>query len=700
MAVLSKIRKNSVLLVGAIGVGLFAFVIGDVFQSGGFNQDSRYIGSVNGTDILAQSFLAKVNSMESSGQASGAQAANQVWNQEVKSIILSEEFEKIGIIVGKDQLLQYIVNSPEFSQNPQFLNSAGIFDINKFKEFLATIRKSAPDQWQAWLAYEAQLSEFAKEQMYNSLISASIYTTKFDAQVANFREATAVDFDYVSLQYSTVPDDQAVVTDADIAAYIKKNKKLFKAQPTRAFEYVFIENKPSDKDIEEVNTEMQELLNGKVVYNEQTGQNETQESFKTVVNVADFVNANSEVPFDSAYITKAQLPLEYQEQLTNLAVGEVFGPYDFNGYSVLSRKLAAKKAASAKVSHILISFADANSPIGATRTKEEAKVLADSLLAQIRQTPSSFAILAMQNTDDPGSKQTGGVYDNVTKGQMVPKFDAFLFNNAVGATGIVETDFGYHVMRVEDFYDGMKIANIVRRIQPSSATQDELFKTANLVLADATEGASLTDVAKKYQVNVIPTLVGQNDDVINGLGTNREIVQWTFNKATKVGDVKKFDIAAGQVVVKVTEQNDTDLMTVAEAKQYVEPILRNEKKATILKAKLKGSSLDEIAKNAQTTVATATNLTIVNPNIAGLGREQEVVGTAIGLGVNKISAPIEGKTGVFVVNAKVITPAAPLANPKAKMQQMDQQYRGVASARVYKALEDNSKIVDNRFLFR
>jgi len=700
MAVLSKIRKNSVLLVGAIGVGLFAFVIGDVFQSGGLDQDSRYIGSVNGTDILAQTFLAKVNNLESSGQVTGYQASNQVWNQEVKSIILGEEFAKIGILVGKDQLLQFIVNSPEFNQNPQFLNSAGVFDVNKFKEFLATIRKSSPEQWQGWLAYEAQLEQFAKEQMYNSLISASIYTTKFDAETANYREATSVDFDYVTLQYSTIADDQVPVTDADIAAYIKKNQKMFKSLPTRSFEYVFVENKASEADILDVNTDMLDLLNGKVVYNEETGGNETQESFKTVTNVADFVNANSEVPFDSSYITKAQLPLDFQEELTNLPVGEVFGPYDFNGNSVLSRKLGSKKAANAKVSHILISFAEANSPAGATRTKDEAKKLADSLLNQVRQVPTSFAILAMQNTDDAGSKQTGGIYDNVAKGQMVPQFDSFLFSNAIGSTGIVETDFGYHVIRVDDLYDGMKIANIVRRVQPSSATQDQLFKTANLILSDATDGATLAEVAKKHQAVAIPSTVGQNDEQINGLGTSREIVQWAFNKGTEVGDVKKFDISSGQVVVKVTEVNDSNLASAKEVKPYVEPILRNEKKAAILVAKLKGSSIEEIAKNAQTAVASADNLTIVNPNIAGLGIEQKVVGTALGLGIDKLSAPIQGNTGVFVVKSKVINAASPLTNPKAKMQQMDQQVRGIASSRVYMSLEDAAKVVDNRYLTR
>ncbi len=701
MAVLSTIRKNSVILVGAIGVGLAAFVIGDIFQSGGFDQTSRYIGSVNGNDILAQDFLAKVSNMERNGQQTGMQVSNSVWEQEVKAFILGEEFEKIGIKVGNDQLLNIIKNEPSFAQNPQFLNSAGIFDINKFKEYLATIRKNNPDQWAGWLQYEQQLEKFAMEQMYNSLIRAAVYTTKFDAEVANKKEASTVDFNYVTLQYSTIADDQATVTDKEIETYIKKHSNIFKAEPSRTFEYVFVENKPSDKDIEEVKKSMQDLLNGKVVYNNETGQNETKDSFKTVANVKEFVNANSEIPYDSSYVSKSDLPLEFQQQLSDLPVGEVFGPYDFNGYSVLTRKLGAKKGATAKVSHILISHADAKNPAnGATRTKEEAKAKADELLAQIKANPGSMAMLAMQNTDDTGSKQTGGVYDNVPKGQMVPEFDKFLFSNPVGTTGIVETDFGYHVMKVDDLYDGIQLASIARKVQPSSETQDNLFKTANLILADVTEGKSIEEAAKKQKLEVVPVTVKQNDDVINGIGTNREIVQWTFKKGTNVGDVKKFDTSAGQVIVKVTDKNETNLVSVAEAKPYVEPILRNEKKAAILKGKLAGTSLDAVAKSAQASVQTAQNLSIANPNIAGLGIEPKVVGRALGLEVGKVSEVIEGVTGVYVVETKVKNEAPKLQNPKEKVDQLNQQVKGAASSRAYSALKKASKIEDNRYLFK
>ena len=141
MAVLSKIRQRTGLLIIVIGFCLLAFLVGDAFQSGTFGSDANEIGSVNGTDIPTQEFLQKVAMAEKQGQGiSNTQAFNSTWEQEVRSIILSEEFEKLGLKVGDEQFINVIKQNPNFAQNPQFLNAAGLFDENKFKEFLKSIK--------------------------------------------------------------------------------------------------------------------------------------------------------------------------------------------------------------------------------------------------------------------------------------------------------------------------------------------------------------------------------------------------------------------------------------------------------------------------------------------------------------------------------------------------------------------------------
>ena len=134
MAVLSKIRKRSGLLLLAIGFALLAFVVQDLFTKG-FNSLSKEVGSVNGKDISFEDFRVKVANVEKSGQGmSSMQASNQVWNQEVSIALLGAEFEKLGLRVGEKHILEVLKNDPNIGQNPMFLNAAGKFDIQKFKD--------------------------------------------------------------------------------------------------------------------------------------------------------------------------------------------------------------------------------------------------------------------------------------------------------------------------------------------------------------------------------------------------------------------------------------------------------------------------------------------------------------------------------------------------------------------------------------
>ena len=144
MAVLSKIRQRSFFLIIIIALALFSFVLADVIQSGTFSSDANNVGSVNGTDIDAQEFMQNVAMIEKQGQGTtSTQALNSAWEQEVRRIILSEEFDKLGLKIGGEQLINIIKQNPNLAQNPEFLNAAGLFDENKLKEFLKGI-KNAP----------------------------------------------------------------------------------------------------------------------------------------------------------------------------------------------------------------------------------------------------------------------------------------------------------------------------------------------------------------------------------------------------------------------------------------------------------------------------------------------------------------------------------------------------------------------------
>lgn len=701
MAILSKIRQRSILLVLIIALALFSFVLADVIKSGGFSGGSNNIGSINGTKFEYQEFMSKVANVEKQQQGiSNTQALNSVWEQEVRKALLSEQYDKIGLLLGKEQLMAVIKSDPQLSQSPQFLNAAGKFDDKKFAEYINSLQ-SAPDQtqWNQWKAYEIQIEDFAKEQMYNTLIKSSVYTTKAEGKLKYERDNNKVDFDYVALAFSTVSDDQVKVTDEEIIAYMKKNPKKFKSDNTRSVEYVLVENKPSAADEAAMKSKIDGFVNGKTQM--VNGVNEVIPSFASATNLADYVNKYSEIKFDSTYVAKKDINPQFAEQLYALAPGQVFGPYTDNGYSKLSRVAGRKSGATAKVSHILVAYKGAMQAAPSVKlTKEEAKAKAEGLLAQVNANPASMAMLAMVNSDDQGSKQNGGVYDNVAPKQMVKPFDDFLFGNPVGKTGVVETDFGFHVMKVEGKNDAVLLATVALKIQPSEQTEDANYNKALKVEADALANG-LEKAAKTAGLTIAPaTSVKAYDENVANLGLQRQIVTWAFNDDTNINDVKRFDIAnLGFAIVKLKSKNDDGLLPLELAKQSVEPLIKNEKKAAILKKKMTGTTLEAISKATGSTISPAVGASMASPVIPNLGYEPKVIGAALGLASGKTSKVIEGNSGLFMVRTKVLTKAPAVKDFKTQIDQLNQQTKGSAPFRVIQGLKDKADIVDNRGKF-
>ena len=682
MAVLSKIRQRTGLLIVVIGFCLLAFLVGDAFQSGTFGSDANEIGSVNGTDIPTQEFLQKVAMAEKQGQGiSNTQAFNSTWEQEVRSIILSEEFEKLGLKVGDEQFINVIKQNPNFAQNPQFLNAAGLFDENKFKEFLKSI-KNAPnqEQWLQWKAFEGNIEKYTVEQMYNTMIKSGVYTTKAEGKLAYKLEADKVDFDYVMVPFSSINDDQVKVTDAEIIDFMKKSPKKYKSDNTTSIDFVLFENKPSKED--------ELAMSSKI--------NELKTKFDSVSNVGKFVNENSDIKFDSTYLAKKDLPLEFQEQLFNLPAGSVFGPYVHNGHQCLSRMIGRKANATAKASHILLAYKGAPQS-AATRTKEEAQALANSLLAQAKANPDGFGMLAMTNSDDPGSKNNGGEYDNITPGQMVPQFNDYVFNNPVGSIGVVETDFGFHVIKVSGKNDAVLMGTVAQKIQPSDATIDATYTKASQFESDALENKDFAALAKKSGVEVVnANNIKAFDEYVQGLGSQREIVRWSFSSDTDINSVKRFETTQGFVIAKLKDKNETGLLPIELAKQSVEPLLKNKKKAELIKKKMNGNTLESVAKSSGASVLPATGVSLKTPVIPNIGSEPKVVGKAFNLASGKTSEIIEGNAGMYMIKGKSVIKAADLPSYTTYINQDRTQNQSYSVSKAYTALKDKAEIKDNR----
>ncbi|WP_309642443.1 peptidylprolyl isomerase [Flavobacterium sp.] len=696
MAVLQKIRQRSLLLILVIGFSLLAFIVQDLYRKGGFNETPKYVGTVNGKDISFEDFRLKVSNVEKSGQQgmTSTQAVNRVWDQEVSIALVSAEFEKLGIRTSEKHIMEVFKTDQNIGQNPMFQTN-GTFDLAKFKEYF----KSNPEQAQFVKDKEKDAELNAKYTIYNSLVKAGMYTTEAEGKLKYEMEANKVNFDYVAVLFSSMKDTDFKITDAEITDYMKKNEKKYKAEETREVEYITIEDKASPEDEAEVKTTINALLNQRVVYNQATGKNDTLPGFKGAANTIEFVNENSDVPYDSTYVAKKDLPVSDAEQLFATPAGEIYGPYMKGNMYCISKVMGRKAGANAKASHILISYEGTQVPNKKEkRTKEQAKAKAEQLLAQVKANPGNFFMVALMNSDD-SSAQQGGDLGYFGPNQMVKPFNDFVFNNPVGTIGLVETDFGFHIINVTEKQDAIRLATIGQKIEPSEATTDKLYTKAVKFEMDANE-KDFEKVAKAANLTVNPSVkVKAMDESFGATGNQRQIVRWAFDKETNVGDVKRFEVVnLGNIVAKLKKVNEKGLMAVEDARPMVEPILIKKKKAEKIKAKMKGSSLQAIATASGATVQQAVDLTVENANIPNAGFERQVVGTAFAIGLNKISAPIEGNAGVYVVKPTLITKAPVLKNHAEYVTKLKSQVTGYAG-RVIPALKEEADIEDNRTKF-
>ncbi len=697
MAVLQKIRKRSGLLLLAIGFALLAFVVQDLFTKG-MRSQSKNVGSINGKDVSFDQFRIKVANAEKNGQngrsTTQTQAANQVWDQEIALALFTDQFEKAGIRTSENNIIEVFKKDPNIGQNPQFLNQLGKFDLAKFKDFF----KSNPEQAKAFQDRQTDAEVNSKFQIYSTMIKAGMYVTNADGKFKYRLEADKVNFDYVSVLYSTIKDSDVKVTDADVLDYMKKNEKKFKSEETREIEYVVIEDKPSAKDEEEIKAKITGLLTGRVEFKD--GKYDTIPSFKSAKNVAEFVGANSDKPYDSTYVTKQDLPAEHADKLFNLPAGEIYGPYINGKYYCLSKAMGRKAGAKAKASHILISWEGTKVPNKKEkRTKEQAKAKAETLLAQAQANPGSFMMLALTNSDD-SSAQQGGDLGYFEPGKMVKPFNDFVFNNPVGKIGLVESEFGYHIINVTDKQDAIRLATVAQKIEPSEATSNEVYTKATQFEMDANKNKDFVAVAKKAKLTVNPAIKAKAmDESFGAAGNQRQIIKWAYTKDTNVGDVKRFEVVnVGNIIARLKKINEKGLMTVEDAKPSVEGIIKNKKKAEKIKAKMKGSSLDAIAKANATTIQNAPAASVENSGLVNVGAEPKVVGAAFATAPNKLSAPVEGNSGVYVVMTKSVTKAPKLSNYDDYVKKLKAN-SAQASGRVFPALKSDAKIDDNRLEF-
>ena len=681
MAILSKIREKSVFLIFIIALGLFAFLIDptkliDFFKNGGTKD---YVAKINDEVIYNQEFANQVKNLKN-GQQSTMQVANNLFDREVSRILIQEELDKLGISVEKDQMWELFKTN--YSNLPQFQNEEGVFDEGKLKEFIETqVEANA----KAWETQEENIAFTGKQQLYYALVKAASLPTEKEGELAYKMENNLVDIKFVQLPYSSIPDSTINISKEKIKAYINEHANEFEEEANVALRYVYFQEKPSKEDEDNARTDINKLFT----------------ELKTVNNIEDFTNKNSLTKYDSIYNLKVALNTVIQAQVDSMKIGETYGPYTDGDFIKISKLTGTKIAPSVKASHTLIAYQGATrANPDVKRSKEEAQKLANELLITAKKSNTDFAAFATENSDGPSASK-GGDLGWFYEGQMVEKFNDFVFANKKGTIGLVETDFGFHIIKVTDTKEEQKyqLATITKKIEASQKTIDALYAEASQFELDANAG-KYEEVAeeKNYILRPVNKITELSENLPGLTGPQRNIVQWMFNNETKIGDIKRFDINGSYAVIQLTNKKEEGLMSVDDASFKVLPILRNKEKAKLLRAKISSTTLADIATNQNTSVKSANAVSMSNPTLPGAGREPKIVGTAFGLEKEDVSNLIDGNNGVYKIEVIKHTNAPKMDTYKSFAKDPANNINAVGG-KVMEALKKKAVIDDNRASF-
>ena len=702
MAILGKIRQRSFFLILVIGLALFAFVISGAFGTGqGDTGPTDPIGIINEEEIPLDNFRLLVEQTQRTYGYSSLQAVNVVWNQYLRTYLFEEEYKTLGIDAGRDQIEQVVSSTESIITDPRFINEAGFFDFGLFTNFIAQMREQNSQGYEQWKNQEATIISSARESIYFDLIKAATAVTEKEAEVQYHLENDNIDLNYVQLPYSSIPDSLVTVSDAEIKSYIKDNASQYERKASRALRYVAFLEQPTEEDQNIIRNGLENLIEDRIEYNDVSKLTDTLLGLKNTKRVADFIDRYSEEGFDSLYLPKGRLPLAFAEILYNLEEGEVFGPYQDIGTYKISKMLDRKENATIRASHILVAYAGAQRvDPSVTRTKEEAEALAKQYLRQVRRDKSQLEVLALQNSDGP-SKSKAGDLGFVQETGMDPDFFAFLNDNPTGAVGLVETPFGFHVIKVGDKQDLVLLASVSQKIVPSEQTSNKVFKDATQFEMDAgrEDFAALAE-SSDYVVRTVNN-VDVLDENLPGLPEQRAIVQWAFSDDTSVGDIKRFSLSfGGYVIVELTAQREAGLAAVEDVKEEVLPKLLAQKKAVMLKSDNQGTEgLADLAAKNGVEVKTALAVNQKSGVLVGAGNEPYIIGAAFALEEGQRSVLLEGNNGVYQVELVAKKTAQKLEDYSSYAQLLQTQERNALAERIISALESSATIEDNRALY-
>ncbi len=702
MGIMSFLRNRAgIIIVGVIGFAIVAFLVSDAVRLGTpfWKAHQNEVGEVAGETIPIQDFQSKVevntnNFKQQMGQGNlnpqmAAYVIENTWNQTVSQILMDKEINRLGLQVSKNELNDLITGK---KPDPQIIQNfgdpkTGTINRAQLNSFLEKVRTEDPSSQlsQQWTSFLLNIRQNRLTEKYNNLIKNSMYVTSLEAREDYNQRNKLANFQYVTLDYASIPDNQIKITDEDYKKYYNENKFKFKnPDENRTFEYVVFDANPSKADSADLKAAITKLA----------------ADFKASNNDSLFVSINSDTKTPLKYVHKGQLDPAVDSVVFKSEKGAFIGPVFSNGTYKMAKVLDVKMSPdSVKASHILINPATEGG-------LDKAKAKADSIKNLI-QKGASFADLAKKFGTD-GTKDKGGDLGIFARGSMIPVFEDAVFDGKTGDLKVITTQYGVHVIRIEAQKGASKVAKVAlidKALTSSNKTQQEAYAKASAFLSVATNAKAFDEDAKKMNyTKLIAENITPMQGSVQGLDNPRELIRWAF-KADE-GDISNqvFEIGTKFAIAKLVSIREKGTLTLDQVKKQIEPMVRNQIKAKMQSDKLNkalsgSSNIAQVAQKVGKTATPVQNIVFANPVIPGIAQENKVVGSVFGSQPGKLSKVIEGDRGVYVFVVNGFTNPAPLTNAFKQKQQIAQGLTQRAPGEAFKALRDKADIKDNRVRF-
>lgn len=712
MAVLGKIRSKGALLVGVIGLGLFAFIAEEAFRSCETSQNDKrqQVGEVLGEKINIQEFQALVDEYtevmklqqgsESLNDEQMNRVKDMVWNTYVQNKIIENETEKLGLTVT-DAEMQNVLNqgtNPMLMSTPFINQQTGRFDANALKKFIAdykTQKTTNPQvaaqyepMYKYWTFIEKSLRQQLLTQKYQNLFAQCLISNKVEAKMAYKDANEESKLSLAVFPYSSVQDSKLKYNDADMNAKYNELKERFRQYvESRDIKYIDVKVTASAKDRAALEKEF----------------NNYAKELAAAADPTEVVRKSmSQVAYLGVPVSKNAFPFDISRRLDSVAVGstsKVIANKLDNTLNLIKIVSKQQLPDSIQLRQIQVAGKDA----------ADIKQRTDSIYNALKG-GADFELIA-KKYGQAGEKfwMTTRQYESAPSMDKDTKnYITAINTSAVNELKSIQFTQGSVIMQVVDrraMTDKYVAAVIKRSVDFSRDTYSAAYnKFSAFVSANQTSEALLKNAQKNgYTVLERKNITTAEHDVA-GIRSTRDALKWVFE--AKEGEISPMyecgdnDHLLIAVIDKIHEKGYRTLDD-KEVNEYVKNQLLKDKKAEVLLAKAKGVKSVNDAKAKGANVSEVNQVTFNSPVfIPAVGAsEQALSGAVAATAKGKFSAkPVKGEAGVYVfqvVDKKMRPGKFDEKAMRDNARQKALQWAGNFMNELY--LKAN--VVDNRYLF-